>query len=391
MSDAGASGGRPARVVIAPDSFKGSCPADLAAQALADGWLSGRPRDEVALRPLADGGEGTLDVMAASTQGSRIVDVGAVRGPLGAPTPGRYLALADGTVVVELAVASGLHLAASSGPADPADPADPLRASTFGTGQIIKEALRRGATRLVLAVGGSATTDGGSGLLQALGLRLVDAAGRDVPDGGAGLLQLHRADADGLIAPPLGGVEVLVDVVNPLLGPRGAAAVFAPQKGADADAVATLERGLARWAELSGGDPQTPGAGAAGGTAYGVATWWGAHLVPGADHVAELVGLGAAVARSDVVITGEGRFDATSLGGKVVGAVLRRAVAAGARVHVVCGRADADVRVPGGAAVPQVLALADLAGSAQAAMADPQRWLRAAGVRLAEAHGTQQR
>ncbi|MGN6610928.1 MAG: glycerate kinase, partial [Angustibacter sp.] len=321
----------------------------------------------------------TLDVMAASTPGSRLVEVGPVRGPLGAPTPGRYLLLPDGTAVVELAVASGLHVS------DPADRPDPLRANTFGTGQIILEALRRGASRLVLAVGGSATTDGGTGLLQALGLRLVDADRRDLPGGGAGLLEVHRADAGALVAPPSGGVQVLVDVANPLLGARGAAAVFAPQKGADAGDVVTLEHGLTRWAELSGGDPQAPGTGAAGGTAYGVATWWGARLVPGADHVAELVGLDAAVADADVVITGEGRFDATSLGGKVVGAVLRRAAAGSATVHVVCGQAEQGVRADG-AVVPHVLALTDLAGSVEAAIGDAQRWLRVAGAHLAEGY-----
>lgn len=365
---------RVARVVVAPDSFKGTCPAHVAAQALTQGWLSQRPSDDVVQRPLADGGEGTVEVMAASAPGSRVVDVGPVRAPLGEPTPGRYLLLPDGTAVVELATASGLHVAGRL---------DPLRASTFGTGQVIAEAVRHGATRLVLAVGGSATTDGGSGLLQALGLRLLDAHGEPVPAGGLGLLELDRIDATTLLAPPADGVEVLVDVTNPLLGARGAAAVFGPQKGADADAVATLERALSRWAEVCGGDPQAPGAGAAGGTAYGVATWWDAHLVPGADHVAALVGLDAAVAGADVVITGEGRFDTTSLGGKVVGAVLRR-VADGAVAHVVCGQADPGVRLDGPAA-PQVLTLADLAGSVEASMADPQHWLRAAGTQLARA------
>jgi glycerate kinase len=358
--------------VVAPDSFKGSCRADEAAQALARGWLAQRPRDGLVLRPLADGGEGTLDVLAAGTPGSRMVEVGPVRGPLGAPTPGRYLLLPDATAAVELAVASGLQVSRRL---------DPLRASTFGTGQLMLEALRRGASRLVLAVGGSATTDGGSGLLQALGLRLVDDAGRDVAGGGAGLLRLHRADAGALVAPPPRGVEVLVDVTNPLLGARGAAAVFAPQKGADADDVAVLERALARWAEVAGGDPQAPGAGAAGGTAYGVATWWRARLVPGADHLAELVGLEAALAGADVVVTGEGRFDATSLGGKVVGAVLRRA-AGMASVHVVCGQAEQGLRVDG-TPMPHVLALTELAGSAEAASDNAPHWLRVAAARLA--------
>ena len=375
MTDAGRAASRPLRVLVAPDSFKGTCPADAAAQALAQGWLSRRPGDDVVLRPLADGGEGTLDVMAGSVPGSRVVEVGAVRGPLGAPTLGRYLVLPDATAVVELAVASGLHLVPRP---------DPLRASTFGTGQIIREALRRGTSRLVLAVGGSATTDGGSGLLQALGLRALDSAGGDVPAGGAGLLRLHRIEVGALVAAPAGGVQVLVDVLNPLLGAQGAAAVFAPQKGAAAADIATLERALTRWADLSGGDPQAPGAGAAGGTAYGVATWWGARLVPGADHVAELVGLDAAVAAADVVITGEGRFDTTSLGGKVVGAVLRRAAGHRSEVDVVCGQADTGLRVDG-PVVPRVLALADAAGSVEAATTDARRWLSVAGALVAEA------
>ncbi|MGN6301487.1 MAG: glycerate kinase family protein [Angustibacter sp.] len=369
-----------ARVVVAPDSFKGSCPAHEAARALAQGWLSQRPGDDVRLRPLADGGEGTLEVMAAAVPGSRVVAAGPVRGPLGEPTPGRYLRLPDGTAVVELAVASGLHLV---------DRLDPLRASTFGTGQIIARALGSNPSRLVLAVGGSATTDGGSGLLQALGLRADDPQGRPVPSGGAGLLRLERVDAGALVAPPAGGVEVLVDVINPLLGPGGAAAVFAPQKGADPQDVATLERGLARWAELSGGDPQAAGAGAAGGTAYGVATWWGARLVPGADQVADLVDLDAELAAADVVVTGEGRFDATSLGGKVVGTVLRRAGRCAADALVVCGQVDTDPAVDG-AAAPQVLALADLAGDPEASMADPLRWLQEAGARLARARSSRE-
>lgn len=366
-----------ARVVVAPDSFKGSCDARTGAQALAQGWLSQRPGDDIILLPLADGGEGTMEVVAGSVPGSRVVDVGAVRGPLDSPVRGRYLLLPDRTAVVELAVASGLHLAV---------PPKPLHASTFGTGQIIDAAMRAGAQRVVLTLGGSATTDGGCGLLHALGLVVVDRAGRAVASGGAGILQAHRVDSGALLTPPTGGVEVLVDVTSPLLGPRGAAAVFAPQKGAGADDVALLERALTRWAELSGGDPQAAGAGAAGGTAYGVATWWQGRIASGAEHVARLVGLDSAIADADVLVTGEGRFDATSLDGKAVGAALRLAARHAVAVHVVCGQADASLPF-NGTQSPQLLVLAGLAGSAEASMADAPRWLRQAGAQLARARG----
>lgn len=229
-----------------------------------------------------------------------------------------------------------------------------------------------------MGLGGSASTDGGTGALAALGARFFDAAGQQLPPGGGGLIALATVDLRGLRAPPGGGVTCLTDVTAPLLGPRGAAAVFGPQKGADGAQIARLEAGLAQLARVLGGDPAAPGAGAAGGTGYGLAAAWGATLTPGAAELGRLAGLGRALARADLVITGEGRFDETSLTGKTSGTVIAAAASAGVPVAVVAGQ------VSNGLAAPcAVLTLAGLAGGTVAAMAGPRRWLRRAGERLA--------
>lgn len=212
------------RVVIAPDSFKGTLEASVAAEALAEGWLGVRPADELIMRPMADGGEGTLAAVLAATPGAVLREVAGCTGPDGRRVPGRYAQLPDGAALVELAVASGLPLM---------DEPAPLTATTRGTGELIADALDRGARRLVVALGGSASTDGAAGLLGALGLRLIDAAGKPLVDGGDALRAACHADLSGLRAAPVGGVELLTDVTNPLLGPAGAAAVYGPQKGPD--------------------------------------------------------------------------------------------------------------------------------------------------------------
>jgi glycerate kinase len=342
------------------------------AAAIAEGWRSARPADEVVGLPIADGGEGTLDVFAAVVPGARRHAV-RVTGPDGRGVDATWLALPDDTAVVELAQASGLPLLARP---------DPLGADTVGLGEVAVAALDAGARQLVLALGGSASTDGGGGALTALGARFLDAAGRVLPTGGGALVDLARVDLTGLRPPPSGGVLCLVDVDAPLLGPRGAAAMFGPQKGAGPDEVARLEQGLARLAGLLGEMPSAPGAGAAGGTAYGLAAAWRGALVPGAETVAARAGLPAALAGADLVVTGEGRFDATSLSGKVVGGVLRLAGAArpaGVPVLLVAGQV-ADVPP---AQVRQAVALADLAGGVAPAIAEPRRWLLAAGHHLA--------
>jgi glycerate 2-kinase len=357
------------RIVVAPDAFKGSIGAAEAAAALADGWRGVRRGDEVTCVPLADGGEGTLEVLAAAASAPRWHRA-QVTGPGGGTVLGCWLELPGAAGYIELARASGLPLMTAL---------DPLGAHTAGTGELIVSALDAGARRIVIALGGSASTDGGTGALAALGARFLDAAGQELPAGGGALGALASADLTGLRPPPPGGVVCLTDVRAPLLGPRGAAAVFGPQKGADAAQVAVLEAGLARLARVLGGDPRAPGAGAAGGTGYGFAAAWGAQIMPGAAELCRIVGLDRELARADLVITGEGCYDATSGDGKVTGTVLAAAARAAVPAALVAGVIAADP--PPGVAAS--VALAWLAGGAAGAMENPGRWLRAAGQVLA--------
>ncbi len=356
------------RVVLAPDSFKGSISAQNAAAALAAGWRERRPGDELIALPLADGGEGTIDALAAAHPGARC-RAEQVVGPAGRQVRARWVSLPDGTAVVELAEASGLPLL---------DRPDSLGAHTYGLGQMI--AATAGCRALLIGLGGSASTDGGTGALRALGARLLDDAGNDLALGGGALTDLATIDLRSLPDPPAGGVRCLVDVDAPLLGERGAARVFGPQKGASPTDVALLERGLGVLARKLGGAPEAAGSGAAGGTAYGLAAAWGAVVVPGATTVAEAVGLPSALAVADVVVTGEGRYDATSRTGKVVGTVL---ATVGPRLPVMLAVGQLAADPP--ETVAASVALADLAGSSRGALAEPERWLRAAGRALAEA------
>jgi glycerate kinase len=357
------------RVLFAPDSFKGSITAADAAAALARGWHRARPGDQVTCLPLADGGEGTLDMLAAAVPGARWHRA-TVTGPGGAPADAAWLELPDGAAVIELAQGSGLPLL---------DRLDPLGAQTTGTGELIGLALDHGASAISLAIGGSASTDGGTGALTALGARFLDTDGAALPGGGGALRRLAAVDLSGLRPPPAGGVTCLTDVTAPLLGPGGAAAAFGPQKGAGPSQVAELEAGLARLAELLGGDPVAPGAGAAGGTGYGFSAAWGAVIVPGAAELGRIAGLPAAIAAAGLVVTGEGRFDATSVTGKVTGTVLSAAAAAGVRSAVVAGSLAADL--PDGCVTG--VSLSELAGGEPAARAGAARWLEEAGAALA--------
>jgi glycerate kinase len=359
------------RVIAAPDSFKGTITAAAAAAAIAAGWRSARPGDEVVEMPLADGGEGTLDVLAASRAGCRWHSA-QVTGPGPDRLAASWLELPGHVHVIELAAAAGLTLLS---------PPQPLTAHSYGVGELIGDALSTGARRVLVALGGSACTDGGTGALAALGARFLDDWGADLPRGGGALTRLAAIDLAGLVPSPEGGVSCLTDVRAPLLGPGGAAAVFGPQKGASPADVAVLEAGLARLASLLGGDPAQPGAGAAGGCGYGLAAVLGAQLLPGAAELARVAGLQMALKGADLVITGEGQYDDTSEAGKVVGAV--RAIAAGTRpdgvpVAVVAGR----VAVPPPQGV-RVVELATLAGGALAASTEPGRWLAEAGSLLA--------
>lgn len=377
------------RIVIAPDSFKGTLSARDAALALAEGWRSIRPVDALVLMPQADGGEGTLDAIAQASPAAAW-RVARVAGPTGEPHDARWMMLLDQHAMIELAECCGITLLPRS--VDGTPELAPLTASSRGVGEAIAAALDAGARHITLALGGSASTDGGLGALRALGLRLLDAGSQALPDGGGALEHLAAINPAPLRAAPVGGMTLLTDTTATLTGPRGAAAMFAPQKGASHEQVAQLESGLERAAAIAGGDAHLqPGSGAAGGTAWGFARYWGASIRSGADAIAALTGLEAALEGADLVITGEGRYDATSITGKVVGGVAERASVAGVALAIVAGQADsaaveaaelvgADATTSGRG---RLLTLAGLAGSPEAALAEPERWLRAAGAELA--------
>ncbi|WP_345770345.1 glycerate kinase [Blastococcus saxobsidens] len=323
------------RIVIAPDSFKGSLPADEAAAAIAAGIRRVLPGAELVLRPVADGGEGTVAAALRAGWHPRTAQVG---GPDGRRVEATF-AVDGGTAVLELASAAGLGLLPRPAP---------LTAGTRGVGELVLAALDDGARRIVLGLGGSATTDGGAGMLQALGARLLDGAGAEIGPGGGGLATLVRIDAAGL-DPRLRETEVVVatDVDNPLTGPAGAAAVFGPQKGATPDDVELLDAALARYASLlartSGAwVERRPGAGAAGGTAAGAMALLGARVVSGAELVCDLIRLDEALGGADLVLTGEGTLDEQTLRGKAPAEVARRAAAAGVRCVALAGA----VRLP---------------------------------------------
>ena len=364
-------------VVFAPDSLKGSISAAAAADALAHGWAEIRPDDTFVMLPMADGGEGTIDAFAAAVAGAIRMPVTVV-GPAGADTDAAWVLLpatADapgGTGIVELASTSGIELLGER--------RLPWDAHTYGLGQAIAAALEHGVSRLVIGIGSSASTDGGVGMLTAMGVSFRDASGAPIPLGARGLSQIASSRVAGLRPPPPGGTVVLSDVTNPLLGPRGAATVFGPQKGLDTEGVARADAALAHLAAVVPTiDPATPGAGAAGGTGFALLSW-GARLVPGSEEIAQLIGLADAVAEASVVITGEGSFDGQSAAGKAPAHVAALAQAAGVPVGLVAGRIAPDADTSGFAAS---VSLTDLAGSSAAAIGDPARWLRAAGAELA--------
>ena len=322
------------KIVIAPDSFKESLSAPEVAAAIARGWQQVFPEAECLLRPMADGGEGTVDALLAAVGGERRECE--VRGPMGEPVKAHWGWLGQGTAVIEMAAASGLHWV-------PREQRDARVASSFGTGELIREALDAGATRIILGLGGSATNDAGVGLLQALGMRFLDARGRELTPGGAALAGLDQLDLSGLDARLLKvQIEVAADVDNPLCGPRGASAVFGPQKGATPEHVAELDTALGHFARIAattlGEDHANyPGVGAAGGLGFAARAFLKASFRPGIALVAELSGLAAAVQDADLVITGEGRMDAQTLHGKTPVGVARVARAVGVPVIALSG------------------------------------------------------
>ena len=313
------------RVVCAPNGFKGSLTAPAAAAALAAG--ARRAGATAVEHPVADGGEGTAEALLAALGGSW-VEVPAVD-PLGRPLPGRYALLADGTAVVELALASGLTLLGAA-------ERDPRVASSLGTGLVLRHALEAGHPA-ILALGGSATVDGGAGVLAGLGARLLDADGQALAPSGATLELVAQVDLTPLPSAWRGRVRVACDVDSPLLGPQGAAAVFGPQKGADSASVALLERGLSSWAEVLGGDATASGTGAAGGVGFALAAALDAELLSGAELVLEASGFAAALEGAQLCLTGEGRLDGQTRTGKAPWAVAQACRRAGVTPVAIAG------------------------------------------------------
>jgi glycerate 2-kinase len=366
------------RVVVAPDKFKGSLTAAQVAARVAAGLARAAPGAEVVQVPVADGGDGTLE--AALSAGYRRVPVRA-EGPTGEPVDTAY-AERDGVAVVELADVSGLRRLPGGRPAA-------RTASSFGTGQVLAAALDAGCRRVVLGIGGSACTDGGAGMVQALGGRARGAGDQEVGRGGAALAAVASLDLSGL-HPALGGAEVVVasDVDNPLLGPNGAAAVYGPQKGASPAEVAELDAALARWADAvrraTGQDlAATPGAGAAGGVGFAALAVLGASLRPGIGLVLDLVGFPAALPGAGLVITGEGSIDAQTLHGKAPAGVAAAARAAGIPVVAVAGRsllAPADLEAAG---ILAAYALTDLEPDPDRCMTDAGPLLERLAARVA--------
>jgi glycerate 2-kinase len=358
------------RVVVAPDKFKGSLTAAQVAARVAAGLIRAAPGVDVAKVPVADGGDGTVD--AALSAGYRRVPVRA-EGPTGEPVDTAY-AERDGVAVMELADVSGLRRL-------PGGRLAALAASSYGTGQVIGAALDAGCRRIVLGIGGSACTDGGAGMVQALGGRVHDARGAEVGRGGAALGAVESLDLAGL-HPALRQAEVVVasDVDNPLLGPRGAAAVYGPQKGASPADVAQLEAALARWAEAVHRDTGvdavgTPGAGAAGGVGFAALAVLGATLQPGIDLILDLVDFPAVLPGARLVITGEGSLDAQTLHGKAPAGVAGAARAADIPVVAVAGRSLLSPAELEPAGIMSAYALADIEP-------DPDRCMTEAGPLL---------
>ena len=321
------------KIRIAMDSFKGSLTSTEAGNAVAAGFGKIFPEADIRVYPMADGGEGTVQALAALGGTVRTVKV---RDPLCRPIEAQYLLLSDGTAVMEMAAAAGLPLL------EPQE-RNPLVTTTFGVGEMIADALRGGCTKFLLGIGGSATNDGGAGMLTALGWRLADAQGNPIVNGAQGLLSLCSIDEKDVL--PLvrnAQFTVACDVTNPLCGARGASAVFAPQKGAKPAEIPVLDGALARFAQVAktvypDADKEAAGAGAAGGLGFGLKTFLNADLRSGVESVMRLTGLTEALADADLVIVGEGRMDAQTVMGKAPAGVAKLAKQYGAAVIGIAG------------------------------------------------------
>ncbi|QFX86058.1 glycerate kinase [Streptomyces sp. SYP-A7193] len=357
------------RVLVAADKFKGSLTAVEVAERVTAGLRRVVPDVLVEALPVADGGDGTVAAAVAAGFERREVRVA---GPLGDEVTAAY-ALRDGTAVVEMAEASGLQRL-------PEGVLAPLTSSTYGSGELLRAALDAGARTIVFGVGGSATTDGGAGMLAALGARFLDADGEPVAPGGGGLAGLASADLSGL-DPRLSGVELVLasDVDNPLTGPKGAPAVYGPQKGASPDDVTALDAALAHFAKVLEGTEgvgtrvaeyaASPGAGAAGGIGFG-AMLLGARFRPGIAVMLDVLGFAPALDRADLVITGEGSLDEQTLHGKAPAGVAAAARAAGKEVVAVCGRLALPAETLGRAGIRRAYPLTDVEPDVAKCIAD---------------------
>jgi len=368
----------PTRVVVAPQSFKGSADAVAVASAIARGVRRALPDASVEEMPLADGGEGTVRALVRATKGT--LRAARVRDPLLREIRAEWGVLGDGTTaIVEMAAASGLPLLTAL-------ERDPRITSTRGTGELILAAAASGAHRIVIGIGGSATNDGGAGMARAIGYRFLDAEGNDLPEGGAALASLARIDGqtDPRLVRP--AIEVACDVRNPLLGPEGASAIHGPQKGATPEVVAELDRALARYADVIEGFVgrsirDVPGSGAAGGLGAGLLAFLDARLVSGADLVLRAVDFTKHLKGAGLVITGEGRIDRQSGFGKLTGAVAAAARRAGIPVAGVAGSVG-----PGHEALSlDAIAVASDGVSIAQAMADPLPLIERAAERVVHA------
>ena len=323
------------KIVIAPQGFKATISGLDAARAIERGVQAALPGAETVLAPVADGGDGTMNALVDGTGGR--VFTSTVTGPLGQPLEAQWGVMGDGrTAVIEMALASGLALV-------PQRRRNPRVTTTAGTGEILREALERGYDRIIVGLGGSATNDGGAGLASALGARFLDSSGNSLPAGGSALARLDRVETEGL-HPGLGGATIIAatDVTNPLCGPEGASAIFGPQKGASPDMVRELDAALANYARVIARDTgrdvsEHPGAGAAGGLGAGLMAFTGATLQSGIDMVCDVLGFNALLEGADLVITGEGRADHSTIFNKAPVGVARHAQAQGVPTVLLAG------------------------------------------------------
>jgi glycerate kinase len=359
------------KIVIAPDSFKGSASSNDIAQWIENGITSAIPDCETVKIAIGDGGEGSLDAVLSAGFTAHSLEVS---GPLGNRVTAK-IAIKGDTAFIEMAQASGLSQL-------PGGKKDALNASSFGTGQLIHAALDKGATKFILAIGGTATTDAGAGALQALGAKLIDESGNEIAPGGAALKQCASIDTSGL-DPRLSSVSFTLasDVTNPLLGELGAARVFSPQKGAAPEQVEILEQSLTGFASLVGGNyASMPGAGAAGGFGFMAYAFLKAEAKSGIDVILDLIGFDAHLAGADLVITGEGRFDSQSVRGKAPWGILQRAEQLSIPTYLICGDADTQQ----GSRFKAVLTLTSIEEDVEKCINNPAPLVTQMGAKIAQ-------